>query len=225
MKIFKTLLLIAATAATVCAQASPLEYRGFTRDTDSVVVTGHGHDWLMWTQTDGKSINWFDTQAEATALRNEGWRVANLLEMQSLFSNFHLGDLHIPADLAAQHTLIKMFGGTVDVPCGEGEFNAPSNCSISFTKFKLDSSRTGFAYNELLWQSDDGYRGRHVVEPYSWWGSFDTTSTGLALLRDRQETQPIPEPTSLPLVLLGLFSILLAGSIAQQRKHKNGLLN
>lgn len=211
MKLLKTLLLTAtAVLALSSAQASVISHNGFSRDSDAVVVSGYGQDWLMWDQTEMRSIQWLDTSPEASGLRIQGWHVADLTEMQSLFSKFQLGDVNQPEGKADQLRLIHMFGGVESYDCPGTGIGSHEDCADTFVRFKLDSRRSGFAYLTLAWEDDPaiGYYAQQVVESRSWWGGHDFSSSGgLALVRDSQVTQDLPEPSSMALFMLMLASL------------------
>ena len=65
------------------AYAGPIEFKGYSRENSSNVVTGGGLEWLQWTVTKGMTID--SALKQYTA---QGWRLANNEQMATLFNTF-----------------------------------------------------------------------------------------------------------------------------------------
>jgi hypothetical protein len=73
---------------SMASQASIIEYRGYSREVSSNIVTGNGVEWLKWDVNKGKSIKEsLDEYADA------GWMLATDTQITSLFNIFQFGKM------------------------------------------------------------------------------------------------------------------------------------
>lgn len=67
--------------------ASLITYESYSRDSNDIVVTGGGLEWLMWNQTYGLSASEAVTRYESS-----GWSIATNAQMANLFNSFRFGE-------------------------------------------------------------------------------------------------------------------------------------
>lgn len=72
--------------ASLSTQATLIEYKDYSRDSQSQIVRGKSLEWLKWDQTNGLSVN----QALAR-YAEQGWRLASHQQMADLMSDFVFG--------------------------------------------------------------------------------------------------------------------------------------
>ncbi len=228
----KFILALGLLAYSLTAHASLIEYNGYSRNTNDNVVISGGLEWLMWTQTNGMSIN----QALAT-YSSEGWMLASNTQMAGLFNNFGLGNIRWKF-LEEQHeysssdwTLSEsqpedyfhmLFGSTYINPsictsvfqdqCALSSDNYQRSAAV----FGSDSDRNGwymsaFVHTDYQWQSTyDGVRNWSAVQ-------FITSGiltadermldAGVALVRFvKQEPNPVTSPGAAGFLILGFLS-------------------
>lgn len=82
----RTLIAACLTILSMATHAGIIEYKGYSRDESSNIVTDGDLEWLMW----DKTINMSIIQA-LYKYREDGWMVASNVEMAALFNNFNFG--------------------------------------------------------------------------------------------------------------------------------------
>jgi hypothetical protein len=111
----KIFVLVGLLLASVSAPAAVIEYKGYSRDSSSNIVTGGGLEWLKWDVTKGMSI-----QSALAAYSADGWTLASNSHMAGLFNDFQFGK-NDWSDLESE----SQFSGFVSV-------NSATNVATSF---------------------------------------------------------------------------------------------
>lgn len=228
-------ILLVLLIASTSSQAALIEYQGYSRHTDSDVVTGGGLEWLKWDLTKNMSIS-----DALFAYQDKGWSLASNAQMALLLNDFQFGkndwnDVEWASQYidsitfntvdSTMESFFELFGYTSLIE--EGSFGV---CAY-FTD--LGCKSPGYSYKEALvfygndadgdqlyneasilnrWMSlsVDGFVYRNSAELYgdyanAFWGASD--NRGVALVRTAGST---PLPVSLP----GSFSLLVLGLVA-----------
>lgn len=199
---------------SLTANAELIEYKGYSRDVNSNIVKSGELEWLMWDVTIGMSLN------EALEQHN-GWTLATNENMATLFNAFQFGpdnwttkdfteqSVSLPWDEAETGSFtqfIKLFGYTYIL--NDGRFSSEDPLLRSRAKYGVDDDGDGQASVAMI--TDDftilGYKVDHAahlyVNKYIFSGYDD--QTGVALVRKQNSVSPIPLPTSVSLLALGL---------------------
>ncbi|RVU40272.1 hypothetical protein EOE67_06665 [Rheinheimera riviphila] len=227
--------------ASVSTPAAVIEYKGYSRDSSSNIVTGGGLEWLKWDVTQGMSIN------EALAA-HKGWSLASNLQMASLFNAFQFGasnwhdkenmiqysDIDWSQDeLGDTNAFIDLFGFTSG-PWKVCMTPADKNCDIkedarfyTAAHYGIDNNANGY-YNHAYIEDDSSsrYSSMFDVEQIDGFALLmsdlflnvdrddRSLSFGIALVRIHHAT---PSPVSLP-GSLSLLALGLAGLAYRRRK-------
>jgi hypothetical protein len=109
--------LIAFTMLTLSGFSNAGLITDYTLDAPSNIVTNSdsGLEWLQWTETVGKSIDWFNTDAEAQALRDAGWGLASNIQMAGLFNDFGFGGVVWDDDENTGHSVDTGTDGNIEL--------------------------------------------------------------------------------------------------------------
>lgn len=233
----KLISLAALAVLSLSAHATPIEYRGYSRDSGSQVISGGGREWLMWTETLGKSVEWFQLDPAAQGLRDAGWRLAGREQMNTLFTDFEFvkGHAYERSDLSEDYDIVfyersqrllgepfRAFVGLFgDTYAASGLTAGPlwtTHIDLSWALY--ETSLEGQADTRFVgWVSDWHYNGeRAEFRADASISDMPATvlpmqvayfgSPGLSLYRDAALTVPLPG--SLPLCLLGLAGLRVA---------------
>ncbi|OBP16482.1 hypothetical protein A5320_03490 [Rheinheimera sp. SA_1] len=221
--------------ASVSAPAAVIEYKGYSRDSSSNIVTGGGLEWLMWDVTKGKSI-------EQALKENSGWSLANTSQMVQLFNVFEFGKtdwdpkyLHVQlvdeswnaGENYSQNNFHELFG-LIQGPkyiCNDSSSTwcfldtDPSVWSGAIYADHDARRKLALVIDDATFVYDDGSKGTqgsfaalglYEDQPEV----FDSMVVGIALVRT---AQTIPTPVSLP-SSVSIFALGLAGLAYRRRK-------
>ena len=234
-------LLVVSAVLLLCSQlsqAAVIQYNGFSRDESSTVIQGGGYEWLMWTETNGLSVN----QATAT-YGGQNWVFANSVQVVNLFNAFSFGlvftdDNSIQTvsspwnsgDNTSFDWFLRLFGIN-NSPTASAACTTPAELYcwnpddlLEYTRalYQRNNGSYGIAYVETDSSviGDDGNGGPIVNPGYSYSASLDGAGyndptvnydgTAVIMLR-AMTTQPggqVPTPSTLPLLLLGVLLLL-----------------
>ena len=213
----KTILILLIGIASFYSNASLIAHGNYTLDTDTNIVSTEGIEWLQWNETSGLSID--------EALNSySGWSLASNEQMANLFNDFfpyqvwNAGDnggaygLPYTDQITSQLNFINLFGYIEYIPLGQNgnDFYTDEFYSI---KASYGSDNNGL-YREAI--VNDAFAGKFdmggILESYGVGASSELTlaqissnvgfyQRGVALVR----TTPVPEPSSLLLMLLGVL--------------------
>jgi hypothetical protein len=224
--------LIAFTMLTLSGFSNAGLITDYTLDAPSNIVTNSdsGLEWLQWTETVGKSIDWFNTDAEAQALRDAGWGLASNIQMAGLFNDFGFGgvvwdddentgqfvrtgtDGNIELSTDIDLIFISLFGDTyAESGDKHGVVENPlqyakalfGNDADNDTKYNLAIVRDDYAVireRSGILGQINGNAELHADGPR--YNSY-SSYYGLALVK----VVDVPEPESIALMLLGLFGV------------------
>lgn len=219
--------------ASVSAQAAVIEYKGYSRDSSSNIVTGGGLEWLKWDVTKGMSI-----QSALAAYSADGWTLASNSQMAGLFNDFQFGkndwsdvesesqsswDVSFNSATNVATSFFQIFGqmstisdnGQVCSYFINKECNYPGYTYRGTAALFGNDADGDFNYNQafvmnglLYVRADENFAYRIIAEldsdhVVSYWGYEDV---GVALVR---AVQPIPVslPGSLSILALGLAGL------------------
>lgn len=221
-------------ASSVC-HAAVIEHNGYTRDEASNIVKGGGYEWLMWSETNGMSVN-----DALTAFAASQWGVAQSAQVVSLYNAFNFGLTFVddgstqiasnswtPSYSDATDWFIKLFGITYSAGSG-CQTTTEVNCYnpddlIQYTQALFE--RPNGSYNMAYVDSDssvfvsDGNGGRLTVPAYGSIASLTNATyndptvayqrTAIMLVRraSTSPTHPIPVPATI--TILPLAALLL----------------
>ena len=143
------------------SSATTVSYQGYTLDTDTSIISGEDLEWLRWNETTGMSVD-----GALNQYQEDGWRVANTQEINSLFTNFQFYD--------AESGTITVFDGSLSTAFLEwGEPDVVTYDSFR-NLFGITSIRTtGRYFNEdvpgfssvarfIDTETEDGYQIGHA---------------------------------------------------------------
>lgn len=200
---------------SVSSKAGVIEYSGYSRDDTTNIVSGNGLEWLQWTETLGQSID-----SALTSYAPSGWRLATNEEMTELLNSFDLGGSFIGDENISQtinrgltageddsHNYFTSFFGDTYTAAG-GTHPFPDIYESSQAIFGDDSDGDSF-YNSFFMHDDFDHHDLGPVGARSILFEDDVSihdtnvQGGIALVR----TIPVPEPGTIPLLLLGLLGL------------------
>jgi len=215
--------------SSLCTQAALIEYNGYSRESSSNIVSGNNQEWLMWTETTGKTVNWFLHDNAAANLRNAGWQLAGYAQMNQLFNNFQFSAtktfnsaINIQQDLlvlpwATTETspvtqFIDLFGDTFK-QAGLCYPTCNADDRLRESRAAFGDTQEMFGYGLLVDDFTNVY-GQHNVTQVSLntnLGQSGTTNNllGLALYRPATATNTVPEPTTLFLLMIGIAGLVI----------------
>jgi hypothetical protein len=220
--------LIACTMLTLSGLSNAGLISDYTLDAPSNIVTNSasGLEWLQWDETMAKSIDWFNTDIEAQALRDAGWGVASNVQMAGLFNDFGFAPFSWVSDETAYQGVWRGDDGIVELTTDPdlmfiGLFGDTCKCSNSFS---LDSNP--YQSSWALYGSDDNGNGKYnlaiVNDDYMFLTvNNDVMSVeGIAILTEDMIGESrrhagialvryadVPEPGTLALLTLGIFGV------------------
>lgn len=216
------------------SQAALITHNGYTLDTSNNIITGGGFEWLNWTETAGHSIfsalaanaGWeLATNEQMINLLTDFFPGNSLSTDENLVGNGHTGaseaaldddiskfqdifgitfsvddfcDAVKCRDYAHPWSIVKsLYGSDLD---GDGLFNmAEIRVSLSYTDTRISDGAwvgSGSSFGGVILTQD--LPGRTI--------NYSTGPTvGVALVRDIKSITLVPEPTSLPLLMLGFL--------------------
>lgn len=198
------------------AIAHTISYSGYKTNSNSTVIYGSSLDWMKWDATKGMSI-----EAALQAYEADGWRVANLTEIEQLFGDFNIPNRSAPWPFSDYENFISMFGVSikssthrpVDDVAPDGtvvHYGYREGGTISTAQF----AGNGIAKVELLWgiyNTPDGETRISNEIPIARieQGGYLRDFSGVALVRT------VLEPSSAFLILLAIPALIMA----RRRKH------
>jgi len=225
--LMKTLIASCLLVTSMASQATIISHFGYARDSASSIVKGGGLEWLKWDVTKGASIN----SALATYAK-DGWSLATNTHITTLFNAFQFGKSDwIDKPIAQSHWLpgnlegvsiykdfIELFGETAGFreQCFEPWMGL--GCvrdSFSFAKYGVLAGNSEFipllasvVIAPDIYADLDQFMGGYVGYGYDdYWSDGDDT-VGIALVRPATtDVTPVPLPTSISLLALGLFAL------------------
>ena len=225
MKILQPLVLLAVMAIPTSSIAYVLD-----ETTNIVTDEASGLEWLKWTETSNLSIN-----AALSTYKDDGWRMASNADMALLLNDFLAPIVQI--ELAENETVRQVYTGVygdgVDpvvelgrlfgwteyeqsISVTSGDVIALGNYSTSIVKFGESAADAATLFNSLSIISEFTFErnGDQVGRPERAILDFDEYSgltngngrIGVALVRD-VGASTVPEPSSVALLVLGLFGL------------------
>jgi hypothetical protein len=213
--------------ASVSAPAAVIEYKGYSRDSSSNIVTGGGLEWLKWDVTQGKTVR-------QAINENSGWRLASVYEVIDMYNTFEFGrpfwDPSIKSmahnepwsvdENSPHNAFIKLFGSSIRGQCNP----APSWCyspednslSVHVLFEGKDRNSLGIAFvvedstllDNGLGASDRFGHIAHIMTEGVTDFEFSRPGWGFVLVRTPQtDPTPVSLPSSLSLLALGLAGL------------------
>lgn len=149
--------------------AALVTHSGYSRPTNSQIITGGGLEWMRWDLTFGRSIN---------SVLNDpvfnGWRLASLDEMASLFNTFSFGKNDWQARNAVLQYSVTPYDPT-DLNSSHQKFH-----SLFGLTSDVDSYRV--CDESVIVQCHPFYD--RPVESIAWYGDVQNSQVGLATISD-----------------------------------------
>jgi hypothetical protein len=216
---FKSIALAATTLVlSTSVNADIISYNAYSLDTGTNIVTGGGLEWLQWDETVGLSID-----TALSTYGSQGWRLANTVEMASLFNSFALGMTFTDAQGAIQsyeryvpldpendfNKFISLFGDTL-TPHPLTIDGATSALFGNYPDADLLYNAVGIiAYNNT---ADFVYAKSYLFGDYTQ-KSTSISNVGVALVCDSGSCSslppsPVPDPAAVWLFGSGLLGLI-----------------
>lgn len=214
------------TLLSLPSHAGLISFNGFTHDTSTDVVTGHGLEWLQWDLTIGRSISWAEGGGADLLGYGTGWDVATGQQVTDLFNAFFgansFSDLEgisqsistgvdVGTEGGADLTFISMFGDTyaaAGLSFDEGEGGFQRSSALFGEDANKDSLFMLASVHDDYGSGGSAFTGK---AEFLWSPSYTETwasgQQGIVLVRSASSTS-VPEPNTLMLFLLLPFVFL-----------------
>ena len=211
--IAKVTALTATLVLSSAANASLIEYNGYSLDTDTNIVTDGSLEWLSWTLTDGMSM----TEA-FTTFQSDGWAIANEDHVSGLMNDF-FGDVLVwDNDAESNQFAWYAFQSGEDITT---DFALQFNSLFGSTWG--NSNAKDFPIQSNAYYNSERVNGVSVYSDSTYYGQSDgqlrlyasgisggaSSSWGVALVREVQnDSISVPEPGSVALLGMGVLALL-----------------